>query len=60
MALGGLAALSSDSWMASGEVLGGLGEFLGVMLGPKMAAKSGDNRKKYCSKRQKVPLPFFD
>ena len=43
-----------------GGVLGGLGEVLGVMLGPKMAAKSRSYRKKYGSKRQKVPQPFFD
>ena len=39
--------------------LGGLGEVLGVMLGPKMAAKSGSYRKKCCLKRKKVPQ-FFD
>ena len=43
-----------------GGVLGGLGEVLGVMLGPKMAAKSGSYRKKCYSKRQKVPQRFFD
>ena len=31
----------SGSWVASGGVLGGLGEVLGVMLAPKMEAKSG-------------------
>ena len=40
MAMDGLAELLSDCWTASGEVLGGLGEVLGVTLGPKMAAKS--------------------
>ena len=42
-----------------GRVLGGLGEVLGVMLEPKMAAKSGSYWKKCCSKRQKVPQRFF-
>ena len=59
-AMDGLAELFSDCWTASGGVLGGLGEVLGVMLGPKMAAKSGSNRKKCCSKRQKLPKRFFD
>ena len=43
-----------------GGMLGGLGQVLGVMLGPKMAAKFGSYRKKYYSKRQKVPQRFFD
>ena len=60
MAMDGLAELLSDCWTASGGVLGGLGEVLGVMLGPKMAAKSRSYRKKCCSKRQKVPKRFFD
>ena len=60
MAMDGLAELMGDCWTASGEVLGGLGEVLGVMLGPKMAAKSGSYQKKCCSKRQKVPKQFFD
>ena len=60
MAMDGLAELLSDCWTASGGVLGGLGEVLGVMLGPKMAAKSRSYRKKCCSKRQKVPKWFFD
>ena len=42
------------------RVLGGLGEVLGVMLGPKMAAKSGSYRKQCCSKRQKVLKRFID
>ena len=46
MAMDGLAELLSVCWMASRELLGGLGEVLGVMLGPKMAAESGSNRKK--------------
>ena len=41
-----------------GGMLGGLGQVLGVMSGPKMAAKFGSHRKKYYSKRQKV-LQFF-
>ena len=41
-------------------MLGGLGEVLGVMLAPKMAAKSGKYRKKYGSKRLAVPEWFFD
>ena len=40
--------------------VGALGEVLGVMLAPKMAAKSGRYRKKYGSKRQAVPEWFFD
>ena len=39
--MGGVAELLSGSWVASGGVFGGLGEVLGVMLAPKMAAKSG-------------------
>ena len=31
--MGGVAELFSGSWVASGGVLGGLGEVLGVMLG---------------------------
>ena len=42
-----------------GGMLGGLGQVLGVMLGPKMAAKSGGYRKKYYSRRQKVPQRFL-
>ena len=60
MAMDGLAELLSDCWTASVGVLGGLREVLGVMLGPKMASKSGSYRKKCCSKRQKVPKRFFD
>ena len=60
MAMDGLAELLSDCWTASGGVLGVLGEVLGVMLGPKMAAKSRSYRKKCCSKRQKVPQRFFN
>ena len=58
--MGGVAKLLSGSWVASGGVLGGLGEVLGVMLAPKMAAKSGRDRKKCGSKRQAVPQRFFD
>ena len=43
-----------------GGMLGGLGQVLGVMSGPKMAAKFGSHRKKYYSKRQKVLQLFFD
>ena len=60
MAMDGLAELLSDCWTASGGVLGALGEVLGVMLGPQMAAKPRSYRKKCCSKRQKVPKQFFD
>ena len=60
MAMDGLAKLLSDCWTASRGVLGGLGEVLGAMLGPKTAAKSGSYWKKCCSKRQNVPKPFFD
>ena len=42
------------------RVCGSLDEVLGVMLAPKMAAKSGKYRKKYGSKRQAVPEWFFD
>ena len=41
MAMDGSAKLLSVCWTASRGVLGGLGEVSGVMLGPKMAAKSG-------------------
>ena len=58
--MGGVAELLSGSWVASGGVLGGLGEVLGVMLAPKMAAKSGKYRKKCGSKRQAIPEWFFD
>ena len=46
--------------MASGGVLGGLGEVLGVMLAPKMAANPEKIKKKCGSKRQAVPEWFFD
>ena len=59
MAMDGLAELLSVCWTASRGLLGGLGEVLGVMLGPKMAAKSGSYRKKCCSKRQKIPNQFL-
>ena len=36
--MGGVTELLSGFWVASGVVLGGLGEVLGVMLAPKMAA----------------------
>ena len=42
-----------------GGMLGGLGQVLGVMSGPKMAAKSGSYRKKCYSRRQKVPQRFL-
>ena len=51
--------LLSGSWVASGGELGSLGEVLGVMLAPKMAAKSRKYLKKYGSKRQAVPERFF-
>ena len=51
MAMDGSAKFLSVCWTASRGVLGGLGEVLGVMLGPKMAAKSSCYRKKCCSKR---------
>ena len=53
--LGGLSRLLSGSWVASGGVLGGLGEVLGVMLAPKMAATPQKIEKKCGSKRQAVP-----
>ena len=59
MAMDGLAGLLSDCWTASGGVLGALGEVLGVMLGPKMAAKPRSYVKNCCSKRQKVPKRFL-
>ena len=37
---GSWAMWQSGSWVASGSVFGGLGEVLGVILAPKMAAKS--------------------
>ena len=58
--MGGAAELLSGSWVTSGGVLGALGELLGVMLAPKMAAKSREYRKKYGSKRQAVPECSFD
>ena len=58
--LGGLSGLLSGSWVASRGVLEGLGEVLGVMLAPKMAAKSKRYRTKCGSKRQAVPEKFFD
>ena len=57
--MGGVAELLSGSWVASGGVFRGLGEVFGVMLAPKMAAKSGKCQKKYGSKRQAVPEWFF-
>ena len=53
--LGGLSGLLSGSWVASGVVLEGLGEVLGVML-----AEIHKNSKKCGSKRQAVPEWFFD
>ena len=58
MAMDGLAELLSDCWAASGGVLGGLGEGLGVMFGPKMVAKSRSYRKKCCSKRENAKAVF--
>ena len=58
--MGGVAELLSGSWVASGVVFGGLGDVLGVMLAPKMAAKSRIYWKKYGSNRQAVPEWFFD
>ena len=40
--------------------MGGLGEVLGVMLAPKMAANPHKIEKKYGSKRQAVLEWFFD
>ena len=40
--------------------VGGLGEVFGVMLAPKMAANPQKNEKKCGSKRQAVPVWFFD
>ena len=39
--MGGVAELLSGSWVASGGVLGGLGEVLGFTLAPKMTVKFG-------------------
>ena len=58
--LGGLSGLLSGSWVASGGVLGGLGEVLGVMLAPKIGANPQKIEKKCGSKRQAVPEWFFD
>ena len=58
--MGGVAELLSGSWVASGGVLGGLGEVLGVMLTPKMAANLPNIEKKCGSKGQAVPEWFFD
>ena len=57
--MGGVAELLSGTLVDSGGVLGDLGEVLGVMLAPRMAAKSGKYRKKYGSKRQAVPYLFL-
>ena len=46
--------------MLSGGVLGRLGEVLGVMLAPKMAANPQKIEKKCGSKRQAIPEWFFD
>ena len=59
MAIDGLAELLSDCWTASGGVLGGLGEVLGVTLGPKMAAKSESCRKKCCSRGRRFQSGFL-
>ena len=62
MLMGGVAELLSGSWVDFGGVLGCLGEVLGVMLAPKMAAKSRKYRKRYGSKVQAIPewlLLFF-
>ena len=59
--MGGLSRLLSGSWVASRGVLGGLGEVLGVMLAPKVAANpKKKSKKKGGSKRQAVPEWFFD
>ena len=58
--MAGLSGLLSGSWVASGGVLGDLGEVLGVMLTPKMAANPQKIEKKCGSKRQAVPEFFFD
>ena len=57
--MGGVAELLSGSWVASRGVLGGLGEVLGVMLAPKMAANPQKIEKKCGSKRQAVPEWFL-
>ena len=56
---GGLGQLLSGSWVTSGAVFGGLGELLGVMLGPKIPAKSGKYKKKCRSETQAIPQRFF-
>ena len=58
--MGGVAELLSGSWVASGGMLGGLGEVLGVLLAPKMAANPRKFNKKCGSKRQALPEWFFD
>ena len=58
--MGGLSGLLSGSWVASRGVLGGLGEVLGVMLTPKMAANPQKIEKKCGSKRQAILEWFFD
>ena len=59
MAPGGLAKLLNDSWTASGGVVAGVGEVLGVMLVPKMAAKSANYRKQCFSTMLEVSQLFF-
>ena len=60
MVLGRSVRALDGSWVASGGVLGGLCEVLGVMLTPKMAANPKKNQKKCGSKRQAVPEWFLD
>ena len=55
-----LRELLSSSWVDSRGVLEGLGEVLGVTLGPNMAAKSRKYWKMCGSKRQAVPERVFD
>ena len=60
MALGRSVRALERNWGASGGVLGRLGEVLGVMLAPKMAANPQKIEKKCGSKRQAIPEWFFD
>ena len=57
--MGGVAELLSGSWGASGGVFGGLGEDFGVMLAPKMAAKSGNIGKSMAPRGRRFQSGFL-
>ena len=57
--MGGVAELLSGSWVASGRVLGGLGEVLGVMFTPKMAANLQKIEKKVAPRGKQFRSGFL-